>query len=304
MRKAVMTNAEIEAFISVYENKNISKAAGTLFISQSSLSTKIKALEKEIGCPLFQRSKGSRVLSPTDSGEKFYALAVRYNDIVRQMLSLGPKSAPEKLRVASLNSIGTYLFTPVYERFMLKSPDTILEIQDMETNMAYINLENGLTDMAFTTNCRPSKKIIANPAFSEPMVFVCSKSAAYPKIVGVSDLDTKNEIYINWTTDFGVWHKTIFGEDASLHLKLEIMSHLQYFVMKNSSWAIVPASVAYGLTNNGDITKRQMSFDVPRRITNCLYLPTPSKEAVVSCFLSCLREVLLAMCGNEIEVYL
>ena len=40
-----MTNAEIEAFLTICEYGSISKAAEKLFISQSSLSTKIKTLE-------------------------------------------------------------------------------------------------------------------------------------------------------------------------------------------------------------------------------------------------------------------
>lgn len=44
-----MTNAEIYAYIAVCEEMNISKAAGKLFISQSSLSTMLKTLENELG---------------------------------------------------------------------------------------------------------------------------------------------------------------------------------------------------------------------------------------------------------------
>lgn len=44
-----MTNAEVEAFLTVCETKSISRAAEWLFISQSALSAKIKTLEKEIG---------------------------------------------------------------------------------------------------------------------------------------------------------------------------------------------------------------------------------------------------------------
>ena len=44
-----MTTAEIDAFIAICQEMSISKAAERLYISQSSLSTKIKTLEKELG---------------------------------------------------------------------------------------------------------------------------------------------------------------------------------------------------------------------------------------------------------------
>lgn len=40
-----MTTEEIEAFVAICEAKSISKAAEQLFISQPSLSTKLKTLE-------------------------------------------------------------------------------------------------------------------------------------------------------------------------------------------------------------------------------------------------------------------
>ncbi|MFR2966653.1 MAG: LysR family transcriptional regulator [Anaerovoracaceae bacterium] len=63
-----MTNAEIYAFIAIHEEMNISKAAEKLFISQSSLSTRIKILERELGYQLFFRGKGQRKLTPSDRG--------------------------------------------------------------------------------------------------------------------------------------------------------------------------------------------------------------------------------------------
>ena len=64
-----MTNAEIYAFIAIHEEMNISKAAEKLFISQSSLSTRIKILERELGYQLFFRGKGQRKLTLTSEGE-------------------------------------------------------------------------------------------------------------------------------------------------------------------------------------------------------------------------------------------
>lgn len=52
-----MTNAGIEAFLIVCKQHSISKAAAELFISQSSLSIRLRTLEKEVGCPC---SSGTR----------------------------------------------------------------------------------------------------------------------------------------------------------------------------------------------------------------------------------------------------
>ena len=73
-----MTTEEIEAFLAICEAKSISKAAEKLYISQPSLSTKLKTLEQETGCTLLARRKGQRELSLTEAGRRFYDLAVQY----------------------------------------------------------------------------------------------------------------------------------------------------------------------------------------------------------------------------------
>ena len=299
-----MTNAEIEAFIAVCEYKNISKAADKFYISQSSLSTKIKTLEEKIGCPLFTRSKGSRNITLTEEGHKFLELALKYQEIVNEMMSVGIKSRPPKLRVSSIDSMGTYLFTPVYEQFMYRMPNIILEIQDMESHPAYVSMEAGLTDLSFTVSRRESKKVITFKAFSEPMIFVCSSLSSFPSTVGLSDLDVKNEIYIPWFETFMQWHDEIFGNKRHPQIQLQIMSQLEFFLAKPNNWAVVPASAAYGLTKNPSIEKRPISFSVPNRVTNCLYVPDDSKECLVSCFLECLREHLSKMAHMGIEIYI
>ena len=57
---------ELRYFLAVAREKNITKAADTLYISQPSLSKQMQNLEKEIGSPLFVR--GSRSVALTETG--------------------------------------------------------------------------------------------------------------------------------------------------------------------------------------------------------------------------------------------
>ena len=57
-------------FITIAREKNISRAARSLYISQPTLSRFLTGLEKELGTPLFIRNNG--ILSPTPAGELFF----------------------------------------------------------------------------------------------------------------------------------------------------------------------------------------------------------------------------------------
>lgn len=300
---------EIQAFLEVCRCRSISKAAEKLFISQSSLSTRIRILERRLGYSLFIRGKGSRSVMLTDKGEKFLGLAVKYQEIVEEMLALGRDGGIEKLRISSMNSLGTHLLTPVYERFMAENPDIILEIQDADP--AHLGVEKGMTDIAFTSVKFESAAVQVRPAFGEPMVFLCAEDSRYGKIVDKEaakdvkkeQLDLSHEVYVDWSYEFVHWHNQLFqGQQPKLALSL--MNQLQFFLRKTDNWAFVPASVAVGLLAEGGIKEIPMAFEVPPRGINYLCLEKAAKSRKIQRFLQCLRQVLLEMEQVEFEIYI
>lgn len=287
-----MTDGEIEAFMAVYEHKSLSKAAQEIFISQPSLSKKIKLLEKELGYTLFNRHQGHQKVMVTNEGEKFYLLALEYQRILAEMKSIKRQSSAQ-YRIASSNSLGTYLLTPAYEKFVTEHKDTQIIIQDAETDGAYKSMEKEIIDIALVASYRESKNVLSAPVFTEPMVVVCSKQVYYPPIVTLEDLKGQQEIYVTWSYAFDVWHKQTFDKDTKKQLRLEIMAQLEYFLEKNESWAFVPISVAKGLVKNPKIIKKQISFEVPNRIITYLYRPNDTNSVLHKSFLQCIKEVIV-----------
>ena len=63
-----MLKRQLEQFVCVAKNRNISKAAKELYMAQQTLSQSINALEAEIEVPLFHRTRHGVTL--TDFGRK------------------------------------------------------------------------------------------------------------------------------------------------------------------------------------------------------------------------------------------
>lgn len=76
----------LELFLSVAEHGSVSRAASQHFISQQGVSSAIKALEKELGAPLFSRSNSK--LKLTERGAAIAAEAQRIADSHRRMLAI------------------------------------------------------------------------------------------------------------------------------------------------------------------------------------------------------------------------
>ena len=139
-----MTSLEIEAFLTTHRTGSVTKAAELLYISQSSLSTRLRTLERELGCPLFTRSRGSRAMTLTPEGERFLPLARQHRDLEEKMRALvRTEPAGRVLRVSSLNSIGSYLLPPAFARISAQWPDSRLQIKDLTTAEARTALERG-----------------------------------------------------------------------------------------------------------------------------------------------------------------
>jgi len=79
-----MEMKQVKYFLTVAELGSFSAAADNLYISQSSLSKQIMALEKELGFALFDRSK--RMIVLTEAGATFRKYARRLHDEYEEML--------------------------------------------------------------------------------------------------------------------------------------------------------------------------------------------------------------------------
>ena len=286
----MVTHSGIEAFLTICRSKSITQAAEALFVSQSSLSVRLKALENELSTTLFQRKKGQREIVLTKSGREFYEIALEYEKVMNRIEKMR-REHYKKLCISSINSLGAYILPESYERFMEKYPDVGLVIRDQELGEACKSILQGRTDLAFNTGYNVPETITAMPVFSEKCTFICSKNSTYPEVVSPDMLNVKNEVYVEWDRSFDRFHASVFG-DNSPQLRLDIMSQLRIFVEKPNHWAIVPISVARGLEQIADIQQRKASFALPKRTVYCLHSSESDLEEQSIHFLKCLKETL------------
>lgn len=295
-----MTILEIECFLSICEHKTVSRAAESLFITQPSLSSRLKTLERELGGELFVRKKGAREMTLTDAGKEFYKLALQYKELIAQMQGVFTKQ-PQKLRVSSLNSLDTFLLPQVYDLFLQKHPDIELEIQDMELALASRNIHTGDTDIAFTTGKTKDKALKQTTVFCEPMVVVCNSGLSLDTPVKPQQLIKDQEVYVEWSHDFTNWHNEVIG-NTHPKLTVAIMAHLKQFIEHKDSWAVVPISVAHGLISDKNIKIVPASFDLPSREVSLITAIDADKNIATLYFYDCLKEVVSKYPEIEIKI--
>ena len=294
-----MTHTGIECFLAICRHKTGSAAAEVLYITQPSLSARLKALEQELGFSLFFRCKGSREMVLTPAGQEFYPLAVQYASLMEQMRKLGSAQA-STLRISCFNSLGTYLLPDVYKLFLQSNPTLNLQVQDMELAAASQSILQGQTDLAFTSGHVTHKRLHQVPAFSEPMVLVCAADTPLQSPVKLSALPASGEVCVHWSHDFTRWHETVLG-NANPRLCVSIMAQLRQFLEREGQRSIIPVSVAKGLAAECAIVELETDIPLPRREVSYI-TAAGSQIPALDTFLSCLRQVLTTY--PEIEILL
>ena len=135
-----METKYIHEFVVLTETMNFSDAAEELFISQSSLSKHIKALETELGLPLFSRT--TRSISLTTAGEFFLHYARQISELTAQR-----EEAFKVLREQDSNSVS---FGVIQNSQFYDLPKYVLAFQSKHPEV-HLNMiesdEAGLLDM-------------------------------------------------------------------------------------------------------------------------------------------------------------
>ena len=66
-----MNFSEIETFLMIVQTKNITKTSENLYLSQPTVSHRLKSLEDELNTKLVVRKKGHKTIELTPKGEEF-----------------------------------------------------------------------------------------------------------------------------------------------------------------------------------------------------------------------------------------
>ncbi len=137
-------------FAVLAEEKNYSKTAELMNLSQSALSKHIMALEKELGIRLFDRS--SRKVELSDAGQRFLPYAVAVQKQLHDMKALAASLISESgidISIASIPVMAQYGIIDIIAAFEKKHPRVSIQVTECESINILQRLAEGEYDLAF-----------------------------------------------------------------------------------------------------------------------------------------------------------
>ncbi|SFE41571.1 DNA-binding transcriptional regulator, LysR family [Actinacidiphila alni] len=176
----IMQFQQLAYFVAVADTRHFTRAAEAVHVSQPSLSQQIRALENELGAPLFSRARGNIAL--TDAGEALLPLARRIladADTARHEVLELAQLRRGRVRLGATPSLCTGLLPDVLRDFHDRHPGVQLLIEEGGSHDLVRELARGALDLALVVLPLPSPSpaLTTVELFQEDLVAVSAADA-------------------------------------------------------------------------------------------------------------------------------
>ena len=189
-----MTIRNLEIFAEVCRHMNMSKAAQTLLISQSSVSQAISSLEKEYNVLLFERLNHSLYL--TKAGKDLLFLSQQVLNTIEQLeYRMTNTSHQTALNLGVCTTIGNSLIHPLLRTYRETYENSNIIVEMNNSKSLEKKLLTAKLDLAIMQKTKYSQYIKYIPFLEDELVIICWRDHPLAgKTINIREL--KNEAFI------------------------------------------------------------------------------------------------------------
>ncbi|KAA3447795.1 LysR family transcriptional regulator [Mesorhizobium sp. SARCC-RB16n] len=170
----------LKTFLAVARSRNITRAAETVHLAQSSVSDQIQSLEAELGAALFIRSKSGLDLTPAGLALKPIAEELlRLDGEARAAVLLAAGQIGGTLSIGALETIASARLAPWLPGFQASHPDIAVRMKVADSGTLLRQLEDGEIDVAFcfgrdVSNGGTDQRFARHTIAAEPLALVAA----------------------------------------------------------------------------------------------------------------------------------
>lgn len=170
-----MELSDLVTFSTVARTGGITRAAEELHTVQSNITQRVKALEAEIGTPLFERH--SRGMTLTGAGRRLLPYAQRMAALSREAVLAAREDGEPKgpLAIGSMETTAAVRLPSLLAEFHRRFPAVQLSLRTAPTADLVAAVLDGALDGAFVAGPIDHVELSAVPAFREELVLVTAR---------------------------------------------------------------------------------------------------------------------------------
>ncbi|AVH60509.1 MULTISPECIES: LysR family transcriptional regulator [Streptomyces] len=272
----------LQHFVAVAEEQHFTRAAERLMVSQSGLSSSIRALERELQAPLFVRT--TRRVTLTEAGRALLGEAERIlaqvrsahdavaavRGVLRGTLSLGTEQCIAGVHVARLLA-----------RFRRRYPDVEIRLRQAGSAALAEEVAAGRLDLAFGVRTQADTDQLRNVSLtSEPMTVLCHPAHHLASAAVLTPEELGGEDFVDFHPDWGPRRTTdaaftAAGVHRTVTLEVNDVHGLLALVHEGLGIAVVPRH--FGLKPEaGDLTALPLKGAAETSYETVAMLPPPA----------------------------
>ncbi len=233
----------LEVFRAVVRHGGVSKAAAQLNRVQSSVSTRIRQLEDQLGQPLFLRDNKRMTL--TDAGRNLLPYAERMLTLAREAAdAVQTKDLNGTFSIGAMESTAAARLPQILSQFHARHPDVSVHLTTATAGALQNSLSNEELDIAFIAEPVSNNRFQTRPVFTEGLCLVAARTFASldnPALLTGQTIVAFEEgcAYRRYLNDWLLGEGIVPGTTLSVGSYLAMLS----CVSAGSGFAVIPRSV-------------------------------------------------------------
>ena len=267
---SLMDLRQIRYFLTVAEERNITRAAERLHLSQPPLSRALMDLEEELGCALIIRGKRHVTLTPEGlalkrRGEQILALA----DIAKTEISDVKKGLSGTLYLGHVDSNGPSLAAEWISSFKKEYPNVTYNLWCGTVDDLTYRMKSGLLELAITMTPLNTEQLDGITVYSDTWAAIIPGSHPLAKskkdsvtLKDIVDTDLIISSRHSREEEIRSWFEKHTGKEPRFVVKTAHSSNASKLVDQNIGIAIFPASVAKNISADSNVVVKTLKPEV------------------------------------------
>lgn len=257
----------LKTFLEVNRTRHFGQAANNLYVSQSTVSARIKILEDQVGMPLFVRQRNNIQL--TDAGQRLVRYAENIvTNWIRAKQEIGiAEEAHIPLVVGASPSLWDSILLDWIQYLYQTRPELILhaEVQSAEALLRR-TLERSM-DMAFVFDAPHADELECLEVAHVPLIMVSSMPDQT-----VGEAMQKNYVLVDWGTSFANAHARHFPDAPIPSMRVMLARLARDVILKRGGTAYITEPMVTRFLESGQLHRVQ-DAPVIERVVYALYHP-------------------------------
>lgn len=245
-----MDLATLNAFIAIAELGSFSEAAERLHLTQPAVSKRIASLEQQLSVRLFDRL--GREVSLTEAGRallpRAYQILNVLDDTRRALTNLNGEISG-RLTLATSHHIGLHRLPPLLRAFTRAHPQVALDIQFLDSEVAYEEVLHGRAELAVITLAPETREPVhAVPVWDDPLDFVAAPEhpLARSQVISLADVAHHPAVFPGGNTFTHHIVRRLFeaqGLTPNIAMSTNYLETIKMMVSIGLAWSVLPRTM-------------------------------------------------------------